>query len=539
MSDPERPAGSRPTHRRATTWRITLAAATAAATTAALLGFTGSASAAVLFTDDFEDGNATGWSTSGGSWSVVSDGSSVYRQTSTSADAKSLAGQAAWTDYSVEALVVPIAFNGSNRSLGVAARVQSTSSFYSLVLSNAGRVELRRVSGGGVTALATAATPVVSGTARRLRLETSGTALRGYVDGVHLVSTTDTAFASGRVGLVASYASGSFDGVQVYTGGTQPSPSTSPSASASTSTSPPPPIPPGQADGFASVNALGRNGTTGGAGGTTVTVTTAEELRDYVGRAGPFVIRVAGSIALGSMATVVADKTIVGVGSSAQITSGGLQLGSTTRPGNNVIIRNLTFRGASDDSVSVTNAAHHVWIDHNEFFPAYDGSLDVKRQSTFVTVSWNVFHGTDKSMLLGHSDGYAGDIGFLKVTYHHNLFDGSNQRHPRARFGEPVHVYNNHYLNVGLYGVASTMNAGLVVEGNYFENVAFPCYSASGYADSEPGRLVQRANAFANSGTCEANGSVAEPGGWYAYTLDSAATVPARVSAGAGVGRIS
>jgi pectate lyase len=213
-------------------------------------------------------------------------------------------------------------------------------------------------------------------------------------------------------------------------------------------------------------------------------------------------------------------------------------MGSTTRPGNNVIVRNMTFTNADDDSISVTNAANHVWIDHNEFFPAFDGSVDVKRQSTNVTVSWNIFHGTDKSMLLGHSDSFTADVGFLKVTYHHNLFDGSNQRHPRVRFGEPVHVYNNYYRNIGLYGVASTMDAGVVVEGNFFENVAFPCFSTSGYADSGPGRLVQRGNIFANSGTCEAGGTVQEPSAFYSYTLTPADQVPAVVQAGAGVGKI-
>ena len=32
-----------------------------------------------LFSDDFEDGNANGWTKSGGSWAVASDGSLVYR----------------------------------------------------------------------------------------------------------------------------------------------------------------------------------------------------------------------------------------------------------------------------------------------------------------------------------------------------------------------------------------------------------------------------------------------------------------------------
>ncbi|MEV0898942.1 pectate lyase [Actinoplanes sp. NPDC049802] len=285
------------------------------------------------------------------------------------------------------------------------------------------------------------------------------------------------------------------------------------------------------ADGFAT-------GTTGGAAGPTVTVTTSAQLAQYAGANTPYTILVSGRISAGGMITVVANKTILGVGSTAEITGGGLQLGTTTRPGNNVIIRNIRFSNASDDSISVTNKAHHVWIDHNEFRPGYDGSLDIKRQSTNVTVSWNRFLGTDKTMLLGHSDNYTADVGYLRVTYHHNWFEGSNQRHPRVRFGEPVHVYNNYYKNIGLYGIASTENAGVVAEGNHFENVPYPCHSTGGYAESNPGRLVQRANAFVNSGVCEAGGAVTEPSTFYPYTLDPAVSVPSLVTAGAGVGRI-
>ncbi|GGN13912.1 pectate lyase [Actinoplanes campanulatus] len=285
------------------------------------------------------------------------------------------------------------------------------------------------------------------------------------------------------------------------------------------------------ADGFAT-------GTTGGVAGPTVTVTTAAQLAQYAGANTPYTIMVAGRITASGMITVVANKSILGVGSTAEITGGGLQLGTTTRPGNNVIIRNIRFGNASDDSISVTNKAHHVWIDHNEFLPGYDGSLDIKRQSTNVTVSWNRFLGTDKTMLLGHSDTYTADVGYLRVTYHHNWFEGSNQRHPRVRFGEPVHVYNNYYKNIGLYGIASTENAGVVAEGNYFENVPYPCHSTGGYAESAPGRLVQRGNAFVNSGACEAGGAVTEPSTFYSYTLDPASSVPSLVTAGAGVGRL-
>ncbi|MFM9453959.1 pectate lyase family protein [Streptomyces europaeiscabiei] len=287
--------------------------------------------------------------------------------------------------------------------------------------------------------------------------------------------------------------------------------------------------------GFAAVNALGQNGTTGGAGGATVTATTTEQFLEYIDTVGPLVIRVQGTVDITSKQGVRPHKTIVGVGSSGVINGGGLDFYRSY----NVIVRNLRFTGAEDDAVNVGQESHHIWIDHNEFVAPLDGAVDVVRGAEYVTVSWNWFNKTDKSMLLGHSDGNGSqDAGKLKVSIHHNFFDGSRQRHPRVRFGEPVHVYNNYYKGNAVYGVASTMNAGVVVEGNHFEGLPNPCYSASGYDASGPGRLVQRNNLFAGSGTCETNGTVTEPRTFYSYTLDPAANVPALVRAGAGIGRI-
>ncbi|UUU20360.1 pectate lyase family protein [Streptomyces sp. DSM 40750] len=287
--------------------------------------------------------------------------------------------------------------------------------------------------------------------------------------------------------------------------------------------------------GFAAVNALGQNGTTGGVGGATVTATTTEQFLEYIDTVGPLVIRVQGTIDITSKQGVRPNKTIIGVGSSAVINGGGLDFYRSY----NVIVRNIKFTGAEDDAVNVGQESHHIWIDHNEFVAPLDGAVDVVRGAEYVTVSWNWFNKTDKSMLLGHSDGNGSqDAGKLKVSIHHNFFDGSRQRQPRVRFGEPVHVYNNYYKGNALYGVASTMNAGVVVEGNHFEGVPNPCYSASGYDASGPGRLIQRNNHFTGSGTCETNGTVTEPRTYYAYTLDPATDVPALVRAGAGIGKI-
>ncbi|MFV2110708.1 polysaccharide lyase family 1 protein [Micromonospora sp. LOL_025] len=287
-------------------------------------------------------------------------------------------------------------------------------------------------------------------------------------------------------------------------------------------------------DGFAAVAALGQNGTTGGAGGPTVTATNAADLLEHIDTVGPLVIQVTGRIAITSKQGVRPNKTIVGVG-NAEITGGGLDFYRSY----NVIVRNINFTNAEDDAINVGQNSHHIWIDHNRFSGAVDGSVDIVRGADYVTVSWNHFDHADKSMLIGHSDGSAStDVGRLKVSIHHNFFDNSRQRHPRVRFGEPVHVYNNYFLGNALYGVASTENAGVLVEGNYFRDVPHPLWSASGYADSGPGRAVQRHNVYVGSGTPETNGTVVEPRTYYPYTLDPAADVPALVVAGAGTGRI-
>jgi pectate lyase len=202
----------------------------------------------------------------------------------------------------------------------------------------------------------------------------------------------------------------------------------------------------------------------------------------------------------------------------------------------NVIIRNLRFSGSPDDLINVQMFSHHIWIDHNDFSDGDDGAVDIKRGSDLVTVSWNRFHDHDKTLLLGHDDDNAAqDAGRLRTTYHHNWFDGSDQRNPRVRFAPVVHVYNNYYRD-NSYGIASTNDAGLFVEGNYFFSVNNP-----GRVDfSGPlGRMVQRDNVLVDCNhAIEVRGTVTDPRTFYPYTADRAASVPTVVPAGAGVGKV-
>ncbi|UCM87343.1 pectate lyase family protein [Streptomyces marincola] len=299
--------------------------------------------------------------------------------------------------------------------------------------------------------------------------------------------------------------------------------------------------------GFAGVSAFGQNGTTGGAGGPQVTVSDASSFIEAIGAEGPRVVLVDGMITLpDGMYDVSSDTTVLGLGADSGITGGGLNIGlpvdedATSPPPDavhNVIIRNLNFRDASDDSINVQMFSHHIWIDHNDLADGYDGLIDIKRGSSHITVSWNHTHDHTKNMLLGHDDdNEAQDTGRLKVTYHHNWYDDTPQRNPRVRFGDPVHIFNNYFFDNSDTGPACQADSGCWIEANYFEDVEEPMTNS--YSGPE-GNIVERDNHFTGeTGDPVTGGRVQDPGAYYDYAPDPAADVKALVTAGAGTGTI-
>ncbi|WP_160097449.1 pectate lyase family protein [Kibdelosporangium aridum] len=287
-------------------------------------------------------------------------------------------------------------------------------------------------------------------------------------------------------------------------------------------------------------------GTTGGAGGATVTVSSFADFRTQAQASGARTILVNGMLSGSGTVEISANKTIRGVGANSGISGTTLNI-EDMRPAN-VIIQNMNIRGVRGNDAIQIESATHVWIDHNTMSSTiendpdfYDGMLDITHGADYITVSWNVIRDHWKTSLVGHSDGNASeDRGHLRVTYHHNWFNRTFERGPRVRFGETVHVFNNYYSNVNhnsaSYAIASLMDAGLLVEGNAFENVQQACWSASGYGESDPGRLVARNNSLTNSGPCETNGTVAPLP--YNYTADNVSTVKSSVTSGAGAGKL-
>ncbi|HEU4322620.1 MAG TPA: hypothetical protein VFS21_05675 [Roseiflexaceae bacterium] len=444
---------------------------------------------APLLSDDFEDGNATGWTTSGGSWSVASDGTQVYRQGGTSADARALAGSTAWADQIVEARVKPISFNGSNRFVAVLARAQSSTSYYYLALRSNNTVELKKLVSGSGTTLASAPFTVATGAWYTLRLEVQGTTLRGFVNGAQLVSASDTRFASGRAGLATFYASASFDDVLVTAPGTAPtatatrtatpgSPTATRTATATptrtatpTITPTPPPsdgrIFPG-AQGFGVDSPAGRGGQILRV--TNLNASGAGSLRAALETAGPRIIifEVGGVIDLNQTKLTLNQPFVTIAGQTAPSPGITLIRGGFEIRTHDVLIKHIRFRmgdagatsGFEPDVTTYGPEAYNIVIDHCSFSwgvdenlsvsgPRFDGPNGTSRR---VTLSNNIIaEGLYDSI---HSKGvhsmgtlihdYVTDVAVIGNLYAHNY-----ERNPWFKGFATGVIVNNVVYNPG------------------------------------------------------------------------------------------
>jgi pectate lyase len=285
-------------------------------------------------------------------------------------------------------------------------------------------------------------------------------------------------------------------------------------------------------DGFASVNAMGQNGTTGGKGGQTITVRTQADLEKYAASPEPYIIRVQGTIAVepfGKEVRVASNKTIVGVGRDATIVHGGFNL----RDVSNVIIRNLTIRdsyvvgdedGKTNDFDGIqVDSSHHIWIDHCHLTHMGDGLIDLRKDTDYVTVSWCILSRHNKAFGLGWTQ----NVGY-HTTIHHNWIHDTTQRNPSFDNGIG-HLYNNYLENISAYGNYSRGRARVVVENSVFRKVNNPLQC------DENSELVARGNIVEDSpGRNEAKGTSFDPRKFYTYSLDETARVPELLKAGAG-----
>ena len=222
------------------------------------------------------------------------------------------------------------------------------------------------------------------------------------------------------------------------------------------------------------------------------TYTGIDEITQHIkdkNKCGPVAIRIIGQVSLSNIScSDMSSYYAIGVKEASHITFEGIGDDATLIAGvavlkcSDVEIRNLGLMlwggGLDGDGISVKETTG-VWVHNNDIFyglPGHDndqvkgdGSLDIKDDSQYVTVSYNHFWDSGKSSLCGMKS----ESGPNYISYHHNWFDHTDSRHPRLRT-MTVHVYNNYYDGISKYGIGITYGGEAFVENNYFRNCKYP-----------------------------------------------------------------
>lgn len=244
-----------------------------------------------------------------------------------------------------------------------------------------------------------------------------------------------------------------------------------------------------------------------------VTVTTLPELRNALSGTAKKTIYVKGEIEFTGQVEFrgVQNKTIYGLPGSVLVNSTHSATKSQSgimymRDCNNIILRNLTFKGAGAYDIDGNDNLYfrgctYMWVDHCDFQDGVDGNFDCSQGSNNICVTWCRFRyfidpwpggsgGSDDhrfTNLWGGSDNEPNSNGKLNTTFANCWWDeGCRERMPRVRHGK-VHVVNCLYSSsVTNYCIGAGYNSNLYVEKCAFVNVKDPwkCYANSGnYTD--------------------------------------------------------
>lgn len=380
----------------------------------------------LLFSDDFNDGNANGWTTSGGSWSVNN-----YEYLNTG-NGLSTAGEASWTDYYVQAKVKLISANYGT----VIGRYVDSNNFYQVeVHAPNDEFGLWKKVNNVWTRIGSYATTIDTGTEYTIGLEMNGTTLKGYLNGIERISVTDNAFSGGKIGL-RSNDDARFDDVYVgiAEGASQtPTPTPAPtSAPTPTPVSTPTPTPaPGP--------------------GNTVNVSTVSALVDAVNNASP------GD-------TIILED---GVYQNAEFT-----LSANGSSGAYITVRSETPGGASFTSDSQVVFDNASYIRFQDFY--FNGNIRtgngsdtyananilIKGGSSYININNNRFYASGNS---SHSFGPVVLVtGSHYNTIENNTFDSSHGVSVTVKDASTYNIIRrNHFKNIAASGDIFGDNNGM------------------------------------------------------------------------------
>ncbi|MES2573934.1 MAG: T9SS type A sorting domain-containing protein [Bacteroidota bacterium] len=154
--------------------------------------------------------------------------------------------------------------------------------------------------------------------------------------------------------------------------------------------------------------------------------------------------------------------------------------GFAVKRSKSIEIRNVGVMLYGDDAVSMDTDNANIWVHNNDFFYGApgsdadqvkgDGTIDMKYNSSNITISYNHFWDSGKAM---GSGGPTETVPTLYISYHHNWFDHIDSRSPRLHY-ITAHVYNNYFDGLAVYGIGNTTETSAFVEANYFRECNRP-----------------------------------------------------------------
>lgn len=169
---------------------------------------------AILFSDDFEDGDSIGWKSASGTWGVLSDDTKVLVQ-KVSTTALITTGDTSWTDYIYEAkMKVSI----SNANVGMVFRLMDASNFYMYrINASTKKLELYKNVNGTMTNVSSTTFAAAAKTWYTVKVLARGNNIRCYVDGVLQTEWTNpaTELTAGKIGFRTTSADVYYDDVVV------------------------------------------------------------------------------------------------------------------------------------------------------------------------------------------------------------------------------------------------------------------------------------------------------------------------------------
>ncbi|KNY25374.1 carbohydrate-binding protein [Pseudobacteroides cellulosolvens] len=183
----------------------------------------------VAFSDNFNDGNATGWTAYNGTWKVESNKYSV----SPNGEAKSIVVGTNYTDFTYTASLAIGTYGNAGVIFNVSNPTNSAYGFrgyYVGIDANSDKLELLRITDNSAVTIGIMSVTINPYTTYNLKVVRLGSSIRVYLDDISssIIDVTDSIYTGGSIGVRAVDTYTEFDNISVNYSTATPTPAYTP-----------------------------------------------------------------------------------------------------------------------------------------------------------------------------------------------------------------------------------------------------------------------------------------------------------------------